>query len=54
MTRTTHSFGFLILPLAVALMLTGLMAGANDTAEAASQDLVVVRCTAEAATQARR
>jgi uncharacterized protein len=41
MTRTTHSFRFLILPLAVALMLTGLMAGANDTAEAASQDLVV-------------
>jgi len=41
MTRSTHRSRFLILPLAVALLLTGLMAGANDTAEAATQDLVV-------------
>jgi len=41
MTRSSYRSRFLVLPLAVAVMLTGLLAGANDTAEAGSQDLVV-------------
>jgi uncharacterized protein len=41
MTRSTTRSRFLVLPLAVALLLTGVLVGVRDRAEAASQDLVV-------------
>jgi uncharacterized protein len=41
MTRSITRSRFIVLPLALALLLTGLLVGVRDTAEAAAQDLVV-------------